>query len=56
MAFLEKGHEIYIVKTGDVVNRAVQVKTIDPGFVKLVDARTAVEATIPLTKPGGGAS
>ena len=56
MAFLEKGHEIYIVKTGDVVNRAVQVKTIDPGFVKLVDARTAVEATIPLTKPGVGAS
>ena len=56
MAFLEKGHEIYIVKTGDVVNRAVQVKTIDPGFVKLVDARTAVEATIPLTKPGAGAS
>ena len=44
------------VKTGDVVNRAVQVKTIDPGFVKLVDARTAVEATIPLTKPGTGAS
>jgi hypothetical protein len=56
MAFLEKGHDIYIVKTGDVVNRAVQVKTIDPGFVKLVDARTAVEATIPLTKPAAGAS
>jgi hypothetical protein len=56
MAFLEKGHEIYIVKTGDVVNRAVQVKTIDPAFVKLVDARTAVEATIPLTKSGAGAS
>ena len=56
MAFLEKGHEIYIVKTGDVVNRAIQVKTIDPGFVKLVDARTSVEATIPLTKPGAGAS
>jgi hypothetical protein len=56
MAFLEKGHEIYIVKAGDVVNRAVQVKTIDPGFVKLVDARTAVEATIPLTKGTAGAS
>jgi hypothetical protein len=56
MAFLEKGNEIYIVKTGDVVNRAVQVKTIDPAFVKLVDARTAVEATIPLTKSSAGAS
>lgn len=56
MAFIAKGHDIYIVKAGDLLDSMVRVKTIDPTSVKLVDARTAAEATIPLTKDGAKAS
>lgn len=56
LAFLEKEHKVYIVKIGDLVDGNIEVKTIDPTHVKLVDGPTAVEATIPLTPDSAHAS
>lgn len=50
LAFLEKGHKVYIVKIGDLVDGNIAVTMIEPTHVKLVDRPTAVEATIPLTQ------
>ncbi|MGH7255607.1 MAG: hypothetical protein ACREI3_07495, partial [Nitrospirales bacterium] len=55
-AFLGKGREIYIVRTGDTVEGRVQVAAIEPTTVKLRDTPTNLETTIPLTKNGGGPS
>jgi hypothetical protein len=52
LAFIEKKREVYIVKIGDLLDKNIEVKMIDPTHVKLVDATTAVEATIPLTQDG----
>lgn len=56
LAFLEKEHKVYIVKIGDRVDGNIEVKTIDPAQVTLVDGPTAVEATIPLTPASARAS
>ena len=55
-AFLAKGREIYIVRTGETVEGRIQVKAIDAASVKLRDPGTSLETTIPLTKDTGGPS
>lgn len=53
-AFLGKGNEIYIVRTGETVEGRIQVKGIDATSVKLLDASTSFETTLLLTKESGG--
>lgn len=55
-AFLGKGREIYVVKTGDLLEERVRVHTIAASSVTLVDAGTNVEATIPLSQDGNSSS
>jgi len=52
-AFLGKGNELYIVRTGETVEGRIQVKGIDATSVKLLDATTSLETTLPLTKESG---
>jgi type IV secretory pathway VirB10-like protein len=51
-AFLGKGNEIYIVKTGETVEGKIQVTTIDVTTVKLTEQTTSTEASLPLVKEG----
>ncbi len=52
--FLSKGHEIYIVKQGEVFEDDLEIKSIDPMEIVLSkyieEVGTTVEATLPLTK------
>jgi hypothetical protein len=51
-AFLGKGSEIYIVKTGETVEGRIQVTTIDATTVKLTEQTTSTETSLPLVKEG----
>lgn len=51
-AFLGKGSEIYIVKTGETVEGKIQVKSIDAAAVKLMEQNTSTETSLPLVKEG----
>lgn len=53
-AFLGKGREIYIVRAGDTVEGRIQVTVIEASAIKMRDAATSVETTIPLSKNSGG--
>ncbi|MER3425334.1 MAG: hypothetical protein C4293_20970, partial [Nitrospiraceae bacterium] len=53
-AFLGKGKDIYIVRSGDTVEGKILVKTIDASAIQLADTGTRLEATIPLSKDNGG--
>jgi hypothetical protein len=55
-AFLGRGRDLFIVRTGEIVEGRIQVKGIDATSVKLLDASTSLEATLPLLKTGEGAS
>lgn len=48
-AFLGKGQDIFIVRTGETVDGRIQVKTMDHTSIQLMDAATRVETTIQLT-------
>ena len=52
-AFLGKGKDIYIVRTGETIEGKIQVKSIDPAAVKLQEQTTTTETSLPLTKEGG---
>ena len=49
-AFLGKGSELYIVRTGETVDGRLQVTAIDAASVKLLDPSTSQETRIALTK------
>jgi hypothetical protein len=51
-AFLGKGKEIYIVRTGETIEGRIQVKSIDAAAVKLLEQNTSTETSLPLTKEG----
>lgn len=51
-AFLGKGKDIYIVRTGETIEGRIQVKSIDAAAVKLVELMTSTEASLPLKKEG----
>lgn len=51
-AFLGKGNDIYIVKTGEIIEGRIQVTTIDATMVKLVEQTTSTETSLPLIKEG----
>jgi hypothetical protein len=51
-AFLGKGKEIYIVRTGETIEGKIQVKSIDAAAVKLLEQNTSTETSLPLTKEG----
>ena len=52
-AFLQKGREIYIMRTGEMAEGHIQVMAIDTGTVKLKETATNLEATLPLVKREG---
>ena len=52
-AFLGKGNDIYIVKTGETVEDKIQVTSIDATTVKLTEQTTSTETSLPLVKEGG---
>jgi hypothetical protein len=49
-AFLGKGSELYIVRTGETVDGHLQVTAIDAASVKLLDPSTSQETTLLLAK------
>lgn len=51
-AFLAKGREIYIVRTGETLEGRILVTGVDASGVKLKDSATSQEATLPLRKEG----
>jgi len=51
-AFLAKGREIFIVRTGETLEGRLLVTAVDPTTVKLKDSATSQEATLPLKKEG----
>ncbi len=53
-AFLGKGQDIFIVRTGETVDGRIQVKGMDHASIQLLDATTRVETTIQLTKGSDG--
>lgn len=53
-AFLGKGREIYIVSAGETLEGRIQITAIEASAIKMRDAATSVETTIPLVKSGGG--
>jgi hypothetical protein len=55
-AFLGKGRELYIVRTGEMVEGRIRVSAIDASSVKLTDGDTGVGTTLPLVKESGGPS
>jgi hypothetical protein len=55
-AFLGKGSNIFIVRSGETLEGKIQVKSIDATAVKLTEQTTQVETSLPLTKTGGGPS
>jgi hypothetical protein len=52
-AFLGKGNDIYIVRTGETVEGKIQVTAIDATTVKLTEQTTSTETSLPLVKEGG---
>lgn len=55
-AFLGKGSELYIVRTGETVDGHLQVTAIDAASVKLLDPSTSQETTLLLAKASEGHS
>jgi hypothetical protein len=55
-AFIGKGRELYIVRTGETMEGRIRVGGIEPSGVKLTDADTGVGTTLPLVKESGGPS
>ncbi len=53
-AFLGKGREIYIVRAGETLDGRIQITAIEVSAIKMRDAATSVETTIPLSKNTGG--
>lgn len=51
-AFLGKGKDIYIVRTGETIEGKIQVKSIDAAVVKLLEQNTSTETSLPLMKEG----
>ena len=51
-AFLAKGREIYIVRTGETLEGRIVVTGVDASGVKLKDPATSQEAILPLKKEG----
>lgn len=49
-AFLSKGKELYIVRSDEMIERRVRVKTVTPTGVTLQDPRSQVERTVPLVE------
>jgi hypothetical protein len=55
-AFLAKGREIYIVRTGETLEGRLLVMAVDATTVRLKDSATSQEATLPLKKEGAESS
>jgi hypothetical protein len=55
-AFIGKGRELYIVRTGEMVEGRIRVNAIDPTSVMLTDGDTGVGTTLPLVKESAGPS
>lgn len=55
-AFIGKGRELYIVRTGETMEGRIRVGGIEPSGVKLTDADTGVGTTLPLVKEPAGPS
>lgn len=55
-AFIGKGRELYIVRTGEMVEGRIRVNAIDPSSVMLMDGDTGVGTTLPLVKEAAGPS
>ena len=49
-AFLSKGKELYIVRSDEMIEQRVLVKTVTPTGVTLQDPRSRVERTVPLVE------
>ena len=49
-AFLSKGKELYIVRSDDMIEQRVLVKTVMPTGVTLQEPRSRVERTVPLVE------
>jgi type IV secretory pathway VirB10-like protein len=52
-AFLGKGREIFIVRAGETLEGRIRVLAIEASSIKMRDASTSVETTIPLSKGAG---
>ncbi len=52
-AFLGKGREIFIVRAGETLEGRIRVLAIETSSIKMRDASTSVETTIPLSKDSG---
>jgi hypothetical protein len=55
-AFIGKGRELYIVRTGEMVEGRIRVNAIEPTSVMLMDGDTGVGTTLPLVKDAAGPS
>jgi len=55
-AFLGKGSELFIVRTGETVDGRLQVTAIDAASVKLQDTGSSLETTLALVKDISGPS
>jgi hypothetical protein len=55
-AFIGKGRELYIVRTGEMVEGRIRVHAIEPTSVMLTDGDTGIGTTLPLVKEAGGPS
>lgn len=53
-AFLAKGRQIFIIRKGETIDGHILVSEIHDSGVKLRETATNIEATIQLTKGGGG--
>jgi hypothetical protein len=51
-AFIGKGKDIYILRTGDTLDGKFLVASIDPTSVKLKEPTTSLETSLDLTKEG----
>ena len=49
-AFLSKGKELYIVRSDEMIEQRVRVKTVTPTSVTLQEPRSQVERTVPLVE------
>jgi len=51
-AFLGKGHELFVVSSGETVDGRLKIKAMDANSIKLLDPGTSLEATLVLVKDG----
>jgi hypothetical protein len=51
-AFLGKGHELFVVSSGETVDGRLRIKAMDANSVKLLDPGTSLETTLVLVKDG----